>query len=121
MGDALHFLSEARLAQTASFVDTCNAALARLSAVNGRQPLPPQILGRFAELAETARTLQREMRDGIGMMLVENGAPPDLIDDPAAQRLKAGAERVLERLAEMIGRLENLPGEAVGRDLPNLA
>ena len=57
--DTLHFLSEAKLAQTANFIETGLASLARLQASAPRGALDAALLAEFADMAEKAGALRR--------------------------------------------------------------
>ncbi|WP_374379840.1 hypothetical protein [Dongia sp.] len=107
MTERLHFLSEARLAQTAEFVDACNASLARLAASGSALPAP--VLQQFAALEESAAAMRTEMLAGIEPLRNESRPGTLLFRDPAARRLLGAAEELLVRLDEMIARLARLP------------
>jgi hypothetical protein len=106
--EALHFLSEARLAQARRFVEASTAALARLAMAPHAHSLDAALLRRFAETALTARELRAQILADLAPILEPAGPAASLRSDPAAQRLVTATQQVADSLAGMIARLENL-------------
>lgn len=121
-GDTLHFLSEAKLAQTAGFIETGLASLSRLQATVGSRAIDAGTLREFAAMAAAAATLRAQLADDLQSLVAEDGIfvgtypgvdPPGV--DLAVQRLAAASRHVLDRLDEMIGHLRHLqarPGDS---------
>ena len=114
-GDSLHFLSEAKLAQTARFIETVVATLARLQTMTAHGTLEVATLREFTSVAETAGRLRTQLAGDLQPLLDDTlrdeagglvAGPPGT--DPAAQRLIAATRHVLDRLDEMIIRLQGL-------------
>lgn len=116
--NTLHFLSEAKLAQTASFIETGLTSLARLQATAPRGALNAALLAEFADMAEQASALRRQLAIELQPLLAVSGPLVDAglapATDPAVQRLVAATQRVLDRLDDMIGRLIRLQKQQGG-------
>ena len=114
-GKSLHFLSEAKLAQTAGFIETGLASLARLQVTAGGRAIDARTLLEFAAMAEIAARLRQRLAEDLQPLLVPDAllpgtyagiAPPGT--DVAVQRLVSATRYVLDRLDEMIARLRQL-------------
>nr|WP_298682162.1 hypothetical protein [uncultured Dongia sp.] len=116
--DTLHFLSEAKLAQTANFIETGLASLARLQASAPRGALDAALLAEFADMAEKAGALRQQLAVELQPLLAISGPLVDAgiipASDTAVQRLVAATQRVLDRLDEMVGRLARLQKQQGG-------
>ncbi|WP_374654074.1 hypothetical protein [Dongia sp.] len=118
--DRLRFFTEAKLAQTANFIEASNASLARLRASGGSQQLDAGVLLDFAGMAATAGRLRQQLLDDLQPILAEAGPFKGVGDDPAAQRLVSATYRVIERLDEMIRHLGDLQRPETDSHLPRI-
>jgi hypothetical protein len=116
--ESLHFFTEAKLAQTASFIEASNAALARLLAMGRTLSLDAPQLLEFAAMAESARQLRRQLLHDLQPVLADTGPLAGISADPAARRLIDATERVVERLDEMIRRIDDLQRPGANAHLP---
>ncbi len=106
--EGLHFLSEAKLAQTQRFIEQGTASLARLAVTAPGAVLAPERLRQFAEIAATARLLQAQILADLAPIIAAEGEAEPLRDDPVAHRLVRATRAVADRLDEMITRLDRL-------------
>jgi hypothetical protein len=116
--DSLHFFTEAKLAQTARFIEASNAALARLLAMGRALPLDAPLLLEFAAMAESSSQLRLQLLEDLQPVLAETGPLAGISADPAARRLIDATQRVVERLDEMIRRINDLQQPGANAHLP---
>lgn len=127
-GEGIYFMSEAKLGQTLGFIEAGLASLARLQATASAAALDLRTRQEFATLTATSISLRAQLARDLQPLLAADGPIADARAvagqafgvDPAVQRLIGATSRVLERLDEMIAKLQAVqlqPDQEIGRSI----